>query len=103
MAYEEDHIESITERVETLRKEALASAFALVDKIKKKQKRFPEEEERQVELMQQLKVIETIYNSILRSNKLAGKSNNDEKFDRAVNDKIKEMQSSVGDINRSTQ
>ncbi len=97
---EQEKIKSIEEQVSLLRKEALASAFHLLDRIKTKKPPTAAEMDRQVQIQAQMKVIENIYSNILRTNKLAGKGNADTKFDKEVFDRVKEMKSSVGDINQ---
>jgi hypothetical protein len=97
---EQENIKSIEEQVSLLRKEALASAFVLLDRIKTNKPPTAAEMNRQVEIQAQMKVIESIYSNILRTNKLAGRGNADAKFDKEVFDRVKEMKSVVGDINQ---
>lgn len=91
-----------SERFDNLRSAFLWNAFEAIKRIKKHGIKSPisaEEEYKQVEGMKQFRIIERIYESQLKSAKLAGK--NSEDIDKEYLKKIKDMKNTLSPIVRN--
>lgn len=92
-----------SERFDNLRSAFLWNAFEAIKRIKKHGTKSPisaEEEYKQVEGMKQFRIIERIYESQLKSAKLAGK--NSEDIDKEFLNRVRQKKSTIGEIVRET-
>lgn len=88
---------SLQDRFDSLMQEFIAFAFYLIDRQKKTGKRMEDHERLwQEDSMKQLRMIERIFYMALKNGRIVSKPNAD--FDSQVIDKIRSMQSTVGDI-----
>lgn len=93
---------SMGDRISNLRTALLWAAFHRLKRIQKLGKKHRESEEmdfKQIECQKQFKLIEKMYDSQVKQNRLLGKAQDDGMGKDFIN-KIKEQASSIGDIVR---